>query len=179
MEDADKKLKALLAQALDRKQPSSGQTCPDSGTLSEYVLGGGLDTERKQRLEAHIADCKACLERVSGALKADTMLKEDLLPAASHYSVKKTTAAMFPNRKKTRFVWPLLTAAAFVSSFAFPKYFMQCLAAAVIFALKWVVESENMRTLILVLDSWRRRQHTRDDEIAGRLADRDKMINCK
>jgi len=60
----------------------------------------------------------------------------------------------------------------FITSFIWPKYFVQSLVAALILGIRWTFESEGGRTLIMVVDSWRRNSHNQDDEIVKRLKDR-------
>ena len=58
---------------------------------------------------------------------------------------------------------------AFVFSFVFPKYFMQCLVITLILGIRWALSSEGGRTLIMVLDSWRHHSQEKDEEIHHRL----------
>ena len=60
----------------------------------------------------------------------------------------------------------------FIISFLLPKYFMQCLVVTLVLGMRWAFESENGRTFIMVLDSWRRHSHDEDDKISKRLKDR-------
>jgi len=60
----------------------------------------------------------------------------------------------------------------FIASFFVPKYFFQCLVVTLILGMRWAFESEGGRTLIMVLDSWRRHSHGQNDEISNRLKDK-------
>ena len=57
----------------------------------------------------------------------------------------------------------------FALSFIFPKYFLQCLVVTLILGVRWALNSEGGRTLIMVLDSWRQHSHSQDEEISHRL----------
>ena len=65
----------------------------------------------------------------------------------------------------------------FITSFFVPKYFFQFLVATLILGMRWAFESEGGRTLIMVLDSWRRHSHQQDDEISHRLKDKFKSFH--
>ncbi len=57
----------------------------------------------------------------------------------------------------------------FIFSFIFPRYFMQCLVATLVLGIRWALNSEGGRTLIMVLDSWRHHSQDKDQEITHRL----------
>ena len=138
--------------------------CPDNKILADYMAGNlsGMDAAN---IETHASNCKDCLWKISNALKADTLYKEGKLPPASSKNVIKK-----PGRSKN--LWLIAAIIAFIASFIFKRYFLQCLVATILLGIKWIIESENMRTMILVLDSWRRHEHHNDDEINRRISDR-------
>ncbi len=157
------------------------KNCPNDNILADYAAGG-LPRDEINSLERHISGCKACLQKISIALKAEALHKEGGLTGPAPETIQKAlkrlglgntknTNAGFIKTKKRQF-WFLAAMAAFVLSFVFPKYFLQCLVMTILLGLKWIMESENMRTLILVIDSWRRHQHNQDEEIIKRLTDR-------
>ena len=153
--------------------------CPDDEKLSNYV-SGGLTKEEKITVENHISGCKTCLEKLSLAFKADTLYKEGRLAPPSQEAIVKAQRIAKPKQKTKKNLWLFSAIAAFALSFLFPRYFLQCLTATILLGIKWILESENMRTLILVIDSWRRHEHARDDEISQRLKDRgDVKLNSK
>ncbi len=95
--------------------------------------------------------------------KAQALLKTDRRP-----DPKQTIS-------KKRIIKNLFLAGAilfFIASFFIPKYFFQCLVAALILGMRWAFETEGGRTLIMVLDSWRRHSHDQDAEISHRLKDK-------
>lgn len=183
MDNIDKSLKSHLAKSLDRRQAAAAEAHPADDKLADY-LAGSLSAAEAASIEKHASGCKECLAKISLAIKADGLFKDNQLPPASAPALKK--AAQITAQAKTRAkarrknLWLLATIAAFGLSFVFPRYFLQCLAAAILLGIKWIMESENMRTLILVLDSWRRHQHDHDEEISQRLKDRgDVKLNSK
>ena len=127
--------------------------CPDEAKLSAF-LGGKLKEAEARVIEEHIAGCPLCLENVRAGY-----LGEKLYNA-------KGIAKMDSRKKHIRAnLWLAATAAAFLLSFTAPKYFAQFLAAALILGLKWVSESESVRTLIVAMDA-KRRHENKEEEIS-------------
>ena len=154
--------------------------CPNGNALADYIAGSAVN---KKGMEKHISGCKACLAKISTALKADTLYKEGKIRQAPQPAIERTKEMLSKQTKlppikhgKYRNLWLLATIIAFLTSFLFPRYFLQCLVATILLGIKWIMESENMRTLILVIDSWRRHEHNSDEEIARRLRDRNNAI---
>lgn len=142
----------------------NSKLCPGDKILADYIAGN-LPGQETAEIEGHASGCKDCLWKISNALKADTLYKEGKLPAVPSKNVIKKP------RKNTN-LWLIAAIIAFIASFVFKRYFLQCLVATILLGIKWIAESENMRTLILVLDSWRRHERRNDDEIKRRVSDR-------
>lgn len=147
--------------------------CPNGNMLADYIAGS---LSNKKDMEKHISGCKECLAKISAALKAGALYAEDKIPQAPQSATERTkeivsrqTKLPPARRGKYRNLWLLATIIAFITSFLFPRYFLQCLVATILLGVKWIMESENMRTLILVLDSWRRHEHNNDEKITRRL----------
>lgn len=153
--------------------------CPNNNMLADYMAGRPIG---RKDMEKHISGCKSCLARVSSALKTGTLYEESKLPAAEPAITERTKEMLskqirpVPKHGKTRNLWLIAAIMAFIASFAFPRYFLQCLVATILLGIKWIMESENMRTMILVLDSWRKHEHNRDNEINQRLNDRNNTL---
>lgn len=148
--------------------------CPDETTLSAY-LNGALHEEEVRLVEEHISDCHFCLENIRAAYEGEKLYKEGDLPDSTKELINKAkgVAKLKTNTKRLkRNFWLFGTILAFALSFIFPKYFVQFLVAALILGLKWVFESENARTLIMVLDSWRRHSREKDEGISDKIKDR-------
>jgi hypothetical protein len=127
--------------------------CPDEAALAAF-LGGKLKEAEARRIEEHIAGCPLCLESVRAGY-----LGEKLHNA-------KGVAKMDPRMKNIRTsLWLAATVAAFLLSFTVPKYFAQFLVLALILGLKWVSESESVRTLIVAMDA-KRRHENKEEEIS-------------
>jgi len=156
MDKIDNAIKSCLIKQLGQKAAAS---CPAGETLADYIAGG-LSATEKQAIEKHASECKACLWKISTALKASAL-----------HNNKEAT--MRPVKRHN--LWLLLTIIAFTSSFLFPRYFLQCLVATILLGIKWITDGENMRTFILVLDSWRKHEHGHDDDISKRLKERNNL----
>jgi|GEM_PF-625911 len=191
MDKIDKQIKQALGESLNKQKLNVSQACPTDQMLADYI-SGGLSQQDKACVEKHASGCKACLDKISFALKAETLFEENKFPDVSEPTIEKTIKSLqlnkTPNqetnkltqgpakRKNQKNIWLLATIGAFGLSFVFPRYFLQCLTATIILGIKWIAESENMRTLILVLDSWRKHQHNDDNEISERLTKRNNNI---
>jgi hypothetical protein len=157
MDKTDKTIKSCLIKSL---QQEADAACPADNVLTDYI-GGGLSTDERHNLEKHAAGCKTCLWKISTALKAGGL-----------HNNKE--ARIQPVKKQN--LWLLLTIIAFTSSFLFPRYFLQCLVATILLGIKWITDGENMRTLVLVIDSWRKHEHSRDEDISERLKERNNLM---
>ncbi len=148
--------------------------CPDEAALSAY-LNGTLSEPETEVIEKHIAACHLCLENLRTAYLGDKLYKEMNLPDSTKELINKAKGIAKLNSKNKRLkknLWLFATALAFTMSFIFPRYFVQFLVAALILGLKWVFESENARTLIMVLSSLRRHSKEKDEEISDRIKGR-------
>lgn len=112
--------------------------------------------------------------------KIEQLIKEYLTISESKKAKFKPVPKELINKTKSRLGIPkgkprvgsyALTGAviAFIFSFIFSKYFMQCLVVTLILGIRWALSSEGGRTLIMVLDSWRHHSQEKDEEISHRL----------
>lgn len=133
--------------------------CPDEGVLIDYISSA----PKAEGVEPHIADCPWCLEQILIAYEAGQAQPsferppQDIVKRAKDIvPVKSSSQAR--TRALKRNLWLLATIVAFALSFIFPPHFLQFLAAALILGIKWVAESEQLRTLIITLDARRDRK---------------------
>jgi len=174
MDRMEEILKAHMKAKISPLRMERTPSCPDEATLAAY-LNGVLSKPEAERIEGHIADCYFCLENLRIAYLSDTLYREGNLSDSDERIINKAKGIAklkTDNKRLKRNLWLSGTVLAFVLSFIFPRYFVQFLVAALILGLKWVFESENARTLIMVLDSWRRHSHGKDEEIKDRIKDR-------
>ena len=172
------KLEELIRRGLSNRQRcilvEETIYCPDEDKLVDYIyVGSGA-----QDIEAHITDCPWCLEQIALAHGAQT--RSTYLGAAPSQDAIKRAKDIAPAKPRVppraralkRNLWLVVTLIAFVLSFAVPRYFLQLLAAALILGMKWVAESDQIRTLIVTLDSRRREKTDTDIPSGNRLKDR-------
>ncbi len=133
--------------------------CPDEVALTAY-LSGALKEEEARAIEEHLAACHLCLENVRAGHLGNKLYGEKALPASNDRLIRKAkgVAKMKGKRTLQRNLWLAGTVLAFSLSFTVPKYFAQFLVAALILGLKWVSESEGIRTLIVSMDAKRRHE---------------------
>ena len=154
--------------------------CLDQEVLLDYLerkLGG---QERKD-VEEHLSQCNFCLSQINLAFEAKKSNIRNLGGKVSSGLINKVKAQLKSDKNSVRkgvakrIKKNLFLAGAiifFIISFLLPKYFMQCLVVTLVLGMRWAFESENGRTFIMVLDSWRRHSHDEDDKISKRLKDR-------
>jgi Flp pilus assembly protein TadB len=155
--------------------------CLNEDTLLGY-LEKKLTGEDYRKAEEHISNCAFCLNRLSLALEAKKAHPAWLSEKVPSRLIKKAKALVNDDDKDKGRNYELFkakrrlflagTIVFFIASFLLPKYFLQCLTAALILGIRWAFESENGRTLIMVLDSWRRHSHRENGEISNRLKDK-------
>ncbi len=142
--------------------------CPDEGTLAAY-LGGSMTEWERQRLEEHACSCPHCLENIRISKAGEDLFNGDILTQTDERIRDKAKGLAKMDIRKKRFqgyIWLTATVIAFILSFTVPKYFAQFLAASLILGLKWVSESETMRTLIIAMDT--KHRHERQGETTAR-----------
>jgi hypothetical protein len=52
-------------------------------------------------------------------------------------------------------IYLALAVVSFIMSFIAPRYFIQLLAATLIFGMKWVIDSRSTRMLIMIHEAWK------------------------
>lgn len=162
-------IKAHLNKDVSKEKLVRRKDCPDEVLLAGY-LRKELSGPDMDKAEAHISTCYFCLEKLSIAHEAERLYKEESLPDSPKRMVERAKAiAPAKGSSKMRPLWFAGFIASFVLSFFIHRYFMQFLILALILGLKWALETDNARTFIMVMDSWRKGSHDKDGEISSRL----------
>lgn len=186
MDKIEQLIKEYLKGQADLGSAEKTLDCPDELILVEY-LKGSPDKEKCQSIEHHLAGCGFCLSQLALASQAqamDTQGSFDSVPQAlvdkakSFLGVHRNPRGLSRDKARMRKSVFFLAGAAifFILSFIFPRYFIQFLVVTLILGIRWALESDGGRTLIMVLDSWRRHSHDDDDEVPQRLKDRYKSF---
>jgi len=182
MDRIEELIKEYLKKNLSLDKNNRSMDCPNELILLEY-LAGTLDEGRRQTIEQHIAGCGFCLSQLDIAIQSQSMNKQGDLEPVSQELINKTESLLGIGKDKTgrainktkimkRRFFLIGAVAFFVLSFLIPKYFIQFLVATLILGIRWAFESEGGRTLVMVLDSWRRHSQDKDDEISHHLKNR-------
>ena len=139
--------------------------CPDEVALTAF-LGGKLKEAEARPIEEHVAGCPLCLDNVRAGYLGEKLYDGKGLPPSNAEIIRKAKgiAKMDSRKKRIRSnLWLAATVAAFLLSFTVPKYFAQFLVAALILGLKWVSESESIRTLIVAMEAKHRHENKKED----------------
>ncbi|MCF7894489.1 MAG: hypothetical protein K9L84_05475 [Candidatus Omnitrophica bacterium] len=181
MERAKEVIQKYLKEKLSVTSAAKSQNCPDNQDLIDY-LQNNLNQKKRKSLENHIARCSFCLSQISIAAEALEKHKQndfDSLPENILNKTKANLNSMKTKNKKNesqkkiikRRLFLAATIIFFGLSFIIPKYFLQFLIGALILGIRWSFESESGKNLVMILDSWRKHSHDKDNETSNRLKD--------
>jgi len=180
MSKIERIIKGYLKCNLDKTD--KGSDCLDEQVLTDY-FEQKLSKGEHELAENHIANCGFCLSQLNLIFEAQELSKRGMAEKAPSELIRKAKGLLEPKRytdyskamSKKRIKKNLFLIGAiifFVLSFLIPKYFFQFLVGTLVLGMRWAFESEGARTLIMVLDSWRKHSHDEDDEISNRLKDK-------
>lgn len=117
---------------------------PTESELAEF-LGGALPPRERERLIAHMGSCRECLAKVVAADEA-----------VAGYLGETRSAKRGAALTRSINLYLVGSVAAFACSFLEPRYFIQFLVAAVVLALKWIIDSKTTKTLITIHEAWKK-----------------------
>lgn len=180
MSKIERLIKGYLEGNLDRT--GKGLQCLNEQVLIDY-FEQKLSKKERESVENHIANCGFCLSQLNLIFEAKELSRRGANEKVPSELIQKAKALLKPdkgiNHNKTmskkrikRSLFLIGAVIFFALSFLIPKYFLQFLVGTLILGIRWAFESEGARTLIMVLDSWRKRSHNEDDEISNRLKDK-------
>jgi hypothetical protein len=142
--------------------------------LADYAAGVISGQLQKEDIQRHIIDCDACFSKVACCISTLNRFNKDGSSAVSAASIKK--ARSIPKAynkgkggfmKRNRFL--IIAAIFFILSFFAKRYFLQFLAAAFIFGLKWIMDTGGSKALIMIYDAWQRRSPSEEKKPNPRL----------
>lgn len=120
------------------------KTHPMEAELADF-LDNSLPAKERPGLEAHIAGCGECLEKIVSAHEAVAAFRKN-----KHYEKGKA------NFMKKINIYLVLAVLAFALSFAMPQYFMQLLVATLLLGIKWVADSKSTKMLVMIYEAWKK-----------------------
>jgi len=142
------------------KRKSACLTDDELAIYTERALSGNLPAEHMLH---HLIECDRCFSKVASAVAALKSFEKD---ASSEVDRKaKEKAKAIPNRynkarsgSMKRNLSIFIAAGFFILSFISSRYFMQFLAASVVFGFKWVMDTGGSRALIMIYDAWQQKK---------------------
>ena len=123
--------------------------CPSEEMLSKY-LSSLLNEKHKNVIEKHLAECEKCRKLLSEAY--------DII---SSRNVKEFVFSL--TKRITRNKWLFISSLSMILSFFIQDYFFQFLIISLVSGLKWILDSKTNRTLILIKDAWKNKDHNKQN----------------
>jgi hypothetical protein len=119
--------------------------------LSEKVLSSYLDkkvtSEERQKIEAHIAECRHCLGLLLLAYESQRFSRK--CPAALKDKIKRKIG-LREKKGRSELKWLFGALFFFALSFIFRRYFLQFLIASAVLGFKWSMEGEAAKQVIMI-----------------------------
>ncbi|MBN2120347.1 MAG: hypothetical protein JW734_04775 [Candidatus Omnitrophica bacterium] len=181
MDKIEKIIKEYLEKDLISGSGGKTDDCLNEQDLIKY-LKGIISDETRGSDEHHIASCGFCLSQLSIAFESQLINKKELQPVPQELLDKveyrlgigkyEKNKEIHKTKKMKKIFFLAGTIFFFGLSFVVPRYFIQFLVAALILGIRWSLESESGKTLIMIIDSWRRHSSDKDDDISRRLKNR-------
>jgi len=168
MKKIDKLMRFKLAQEAKYARLEPAADCPSDPELNRY-LSGDLPQPKKALIEEHLAECYLCLDKLVSCREGEKLLAKRKIkgPPITKKAVKKWLPK---NLRKNK--WLIASITAFTLSFAFPPVFLQFLLAAGILGGKWIFDSENTKTLIMIYNAWKKGGEKEASRMIETLKDR-------
>lgn len=170
MDSVDVKLKEYLEKERQRFGMGQRDLCPATEDFYQFIM----DELKGERLEKMLRHLRSCAQDQELVIKARQLLGDeaaaqgqkvpsgliqttkDLFRKATQLSCPHCGKAITPFKKSPQKqfwlngVWLCLAVTSFLLSFVFRRYFFQCLAVAVLFGVKWIVDQKAVKTQILI-----------------------------
>jgi len=146
-------------------------TCPTDSMLADYVSEAISDKAEKEIISSHVARCDMCFDKVASCVSGLSAPEEDnrshinnsiirrVLAMPKKYPRERTKASYIKRNK-----YLLTSALFFMLSFIFRLFFLQFLVAALIFGLKWIMDTGSTKALIMIYETWKHTKTTDADQ---------------
>ena len=139
--------------------------CPAEAELWAY-LDGSIEARLQEKIGHHVLRCDSCLSSLLLAQEVRPGIGFD--PSATPSSELLTKVVSLAKKKgasKAKNRWLFLSLFSIGASFFIPRYFFQCLILGVIFGLKWIFDTTTNRTLIVMYDALKQKNHKEEETI--------------
>ncbi|MFH1791853.1 MAG: hypothetical protein ABH885_07735 [Candidatus Omnitrophota bacterium] len=135
------------------RERNTDSHCPPEHRINAYLTGMLKEPALRHEIETHIAGCPYCIYRIAEAGK----IVNKSFPGKLGRRIGRIIRSINP--------WPAASVILFILSFIFHGHFIQFLAASVILAVKWIADSRNSKTLIMIYEAWKQEGHAGTDRI--------------
>ena len=132
-----------------------GKFCPSEEMLGEFV-SGCLPVVERTDMEKHLCECEKCRTLVAEAHQAIGL--PDVVEMR-----RKATDVM---KKK---IWLVAAVTFLLTSFLVPGYFFQFLLASLISGVKWIADSRNAKTIVMIQEDRQSSKETHLDNSFPRV----------
>jgi len=155
----DKILKGKLKREINASSALRSRDCPSEDVLLKYLYDE-LPRQKSMKIKEHVSGCVFCIESISSIQRWNDqkILSEFLVaPAKSIDKAKKVVCKQKEGiyLKLEGQKWLLLSIVSFGLSFLIKRYFFQFLFAALIFGIKWAVDSVNKKAFVMIYRAWK------------------------
>lgn len=153
---------ALRADSKDRNRVLPG-TCPADSMLADYISGAISAETEKEIIASHVAGCDKCFEKVASGVSALSISDKDEQVDTNNRLLRRVLSMpkKYPRErlkggyiKRNKYL--LVAGLFFLLSFIFKLFFLQFLVAALIFGVKWVMDTGSTKALIMIYETWKR-----------------------
>jgi hypothetical protein len=178
----NKKIKDYISLALKAKQDSEEKhteiPCPHNDLLAEFVQDISTGNQPDESVREHIYGCDACFSKAANCLFSLAEREADIPHEKIELGIKK--AKKIPRQHSSKGVknmlnrnkYLLISSVFFISSFLFKTYFLQFLLAALIFGLKWIMDTGGSKALIMIYNTLYKTNKGKDDSDKKMFFDR-------
>jgi len=136
-------------------------TCFSDEVLADYISCVSKNGEADEYVAQHVGECDDCFSKIAAAISGLSEFDENADTSDSVTAIKKAKSIPRASRrsrgmrsffKRNRYL--IVSAIFFILSFVVKVYFLQFLVAAVVFGLKWIMDTGGTKALIMIYDAW-------------------------
>ncbi len=145
-------------------------TCPLDSRLADYVSGAISAGCEKEVIATHIAKCDKCFKKVASCFSALSAPDKNIERDLNDRNLKEVLSMpkKYPRtRPKDGYIkrnkYLFVAGGFFLLSFTFKLYFIQFLAAALIFGVKWIMDTGSTKALIMIYETWKQNRESEGD----------------
>lgn len=171
---SDNKLDSVIKQSLSmskRKPKGETEQCLSEEELANYITSAISEQPIEETLLRHITECDSCFTKTATAVSTLTSFDKGASYRYDSAAVQraKSIPKIYPKAKRgymKRNNYLFIAAGFFILSFVFKRYFLQFLVAALIFGLKWVMDTGGSKALVMIYGAWQDKKKQKDEEKA-------------